>query len=89
MSAYINPTLTVKDLFRRWLDVQNYPNQDLYISNHNLEGCREWIHTTYRRTHNTATIERAFRDMREKGEIEAKAAYLPGNKEKRWLIQST
>jgi|TARA_R100001530_G_scaffold134301_1_gene108915 hypothetical protein len=93
MPTYINNTLTIKDLFNRWIESQviskpDYLNKDIYISNHDLESCRKWIHDNYNRVHNTSTIERAFREMREKGEINVIDASLPDNKEKRWLIST-
>ena len=73
-----------------WIvDLMFDKNDDLYISNHDLDDFRLWMCDKYHKMHNTSTIERAFREMREKGEIDAIDATLPGKKEKRWLIQNT
>ncbi len=85
MPTYINNTLTIKDLFRKWIDSLGGSS---HISNHDLDNCKKWISDTYNRTHNTSTIERAFRQMREKGQINAIDVTLSGSKEKRWLIST-
>ena len=80
--------LTVEKMLLRWISHRNDRGQ-FFFFNHNLDDCKEWIKEVYDRTHNVATIERAFRKVREDKKVQSRDASLPTSKEKRWYVISS
>ncbi|MAF43938.1 MAG: hypothetical protein CMI54_07245 [Parcubacteria group bacterium] len=80
--------LTVEKMLIKWLSQQNSKGK-FFFYNHNLEDCKDWIESTFKRTHNVSTIERAFRQIREDKKVQSRDASLPASAEKRWYVISS
>ena len=77
--------ITVDSMLIEWLE-SRVTNGCPAIATHEFDDARHYMNRKYKRMHTTATIERAWRKLREEKQIKTLDASILGSKEERWWI---
>lgn len=78
-----------KDIIIEWLKLQ--PNNSIIHSHDIQKACISYAESFYSKTINPSTLDRAWREMREKNELDGTGLHIEetisSNKEKSWLLK--
>jgi len=77
--------MTINKALKEYLNYRLI-NHMPFISSHEFEDARDYIKEKTGNRHNVSTIERAWRKMRENGDIQTINATIPRSREKTWKI---